>query len=73
MNNAQGTYIASLERVLEAAFLAGGGDIYQEEFGRICICSGCRILETGGRDTGKHTTACDELNKAVQDARIMRN
>lgn len=61
--------IAELEAVLQWAYMVGGGDVYQEEFGRVCFCSGCRITDDGSKDSKKHTTGCDELNQRIQKAR----
>lgn len=50
---------ALLLKVLQAAYLHGGGYIYQEEFGRVCFCP------RYGKP-GRHATACDDLNAAIQ-------
>lgn len=55
-----------LLKVLQAAYLAGGGSVYQEEFGRVCFCTGCRYTENGPVDKGRHATSCDDLNDAIQ-------
>lgn len=50
---------ALLLKVLQAAYLTGGGGVYQEEFGRVCFCP------QHGKP-GPHATACEDLNAAIQ-------
>jgi hypothetical protein len=45
----------------DAIFYLGGGDIYLEEFGRLCFCFGCGFGEHKTWNKGIHATTCDDL------------
>lgn len=57
--------IAERGALIRGAYFLGGGNVYVEEFGRLCFCSGCTITEAGARDKKAHSSSCDELNAAV--------
>lgn len=55
-----------IARLVENIRLQGGGDIYLEEFGRYCFCSGCYIGETGPVTKDAHSSVCNDLNAQLE-------
>jgi hypothetical protein len=50
--------------ISDAVFYLGGGDLYLEEFGRLCFCTGCMFTEKGTRDKKIHASTCEDLWRA---------
>jgi len=59
-------------QLLEAVKLLGGGDTYRDELGRYCFCGGCGFGKSGTWDVG-HSTSCDDVNAAIDQAMPLRD
>lgn len=62
---ASGRLYAAAEELLLNAKMAGGGDLYIEEYGRLCFCP-CPVKHL--QDARFHSTACNDLNASIAKA-----
>lgn len=70
---ANAVLIKASKKLLIAAQLLGGGDLYFKEFGHYCFCGSSRI-ENHGAVVGKlHSSCCKDLNLAILSATRVRS
>lgn len=62
-------YVDGLRRVLTDAYLHGGGDLFIEEYGRLCFCPHFTrkgvVTRKSMMNPGNHATICNDLNAAI--------